>query len=166
VTRPGSTCDEPVIGVDFYPTLLEVTRTPQPADYTLDGESLVALLEDPSARLKRTSIYWHFPCYLQGSGDPRGPFRTTPAGAMRRGDWKLIEFFEDGTLELYNTKDDISERNDLSEHMPQKVKELHEAMLRWRQQVNAPIPTRPNPRYDADAPWPRKKPAGRGRNRS
>ena len=152
VTQPGSRCAEPVIGVDFYPTLLEVTGTKRPAGYPLDGESFAALLRDPTAKLNREAIFWHFPCYLQGSGDPHGgPFRTTPAGAIRKGDWKLIEWFETGRLELYNVAEDISESRDRSKSDPQKLEELHTAMKAWRTQVNAPIPAQPNPQYDPNA---------------
>ena len=73
------------------------------------------------------------------------------------GDWKLIEFFEDGTLELYNTKRDISEQNNLADAMPDKVEELHQVMRAWRAEVHAPVPTTPNPRYDPSAVWPPKR---------
>jgi len=159
VTRPGSVCDEPVIGVDFYPTLLEITGTPRPDNYTLDGVSFLPLLKDPAAVLGREAIFWHFPCYLQGSGSPRGPFRTTPAGAVRMGDWKLIEFFEDGVLELYNVVEDVSESTNLAGRMPEKTSQLHDMLLAWRKQVAAPVPTEPNPRYDPSASESR----GRGR---
>ena len=138
VTKPGSVCRENVIGVDFYPTLLEITKTPAPKDYSLDGLSLVPLLENPQAKLKRKAIYWHFPAYLQGYTVRHGNFRTTPAGAVRMGDWKLIEFFEDGTLELYNTRKDISETKNLAKDMSAKVKEMHQVMLR-----GVKIPRRP-----------------------
>ncbi|MAN36502.1 MAG: hypothetical protein CMI21_02580 [Opitutae bacterium] len=148
VTRPGSVCRENVIGVDFYPTLLEATKTSAPKDYLLDGLSLVPLLENPKAKLKRQAIYWHFPAYLQGYTARHGNFRTTPAGAVRMGDWKLIEFFEDGTLELYDTSKDLSETKNLAKKMPEKARELHEAMLAWRKKTKAPVPTEPNPAYD------------------
>jgi arylsulfatase A-like enzyme len=152
VTIPGSICDEPVIGVDFYPTLLEMTGTARPKDTILDGLSLVPLLKDADASLGRTAIFWHFPCYLQGSGDPHGgPFRTTPAGAVRTGDWKLIEWFESGRLELYNLKDDIGETKNLADDRPEKLDELHATMVAWRRAVDAPIPTTPNPKYDPNA---------------
>ena len=64
------------------------------------------------------------------------------------GDWKLIEFFEDGTLELYNTGKDISEKKNLAKEMPAKVKEMHQVMLAWRKDTKAPVPTKPNPAYD------------------
>jgi len=152
VTQPGSRCAEPVIGVDFYPTLLELTGTQPADDYLLDGESFARLLSEPTAKLKRDAIFWHFPCYLQGSGDPHGgPFRTTPAGAIRKGEWKLIEWFETGRQELYNLADDIGESRDQSKANPQKLKELHAALQAWREQVKAPIPTQPNPRFDPAA---------------
>ena len=75
VTEPGSICSEPVIGIDIYPTLLEATKTKRPRDYALDGISLVPLWRDAKAKLDRPSIFWHFPCFLQGKGDPHGgPF--------------------------------------------------------------------------------------------
>ncbi len=67
------------------------------------------------------------------------------------GDWKLIEFFEDGGLELYNLKEDLAESTNLASANPGKVKELHNAMLAWRQRVNAPVPTELNPKYDPEA---------------
>ena len=151
VTKPGSVCKENVIGVDFYPTLLEVTNSPTPKDYLLDGVSLVPLLKNAKAKLERKAIHWHFPAYLQGYTARHGHFRTTPAGAVRIGDWKLIEFFEDGTLELYNTGKDLSETKNLAKKMPEKAKELHEVMLAWRKDTKAPVPTKLNPAYDPKA---------------
>jgi arylsulfatase A-like enzyme len=158
VTRPGTRCAEPVIGVDFYPTLLELTGTPQPHAYSLDGESFAPLLSNPTAKLKREAIFWHFPCYLQGEGDPHGgPFRTTPAGAIRKGDWKLIEWFETGRLELYHLADDLSETRDRSNSDPDKRDELHAAMRAWRMRVSARVPTDPNPQYDPRATAPKRR---------
>ena len=154
VTKPGSVCRESVIGVDFYPTLLEATKTSAPKDYLLDGLSLVPLLENPKAKLKRQAIYWHFPAYLQGYTARHGNFRTTPAGAVRMGDWKLIEFFEDGTLELYDTSKDLSETKNLAKKMPEKARELHEAMLAWRKRPKPP--SRPN-RTPPTTPSPSRK---------
>ena len=156
VTKPGTKCEEPVIGVDFYPTLLEVTGTKRPENYTLDGASFAPLLSSPGSSLERPAIFWHFPCYLTGSGDPSGgPFRTTPAGAIRVGRWKLIEWFETGRQELYDLRADIGEKHDLSKSHDDKRQELYEAMLAWRKEVNAPVPTTPNPKYD-----PNQKPGG------
>jgi len=148
VVKPGTTCDTPIIGVDFYPTILEMTGAQRPAGKLLDGESIVPLLKGARA-LKRKTLFWHFPAYLEGKAEgARDPhFRTRPGGAVRAGDWKLIEYFEDGALELYNLKDDIGEQKNLAEALPDKTAELHKLMLTWRKALNAPVPTELNPEY-------------------
>ena len=149
--KPGGQSDTPVIGVDFYPTLLEIAGLPAPADQPLDGLSLLPLLTGDGAMAPREALFWHFPAYLQRYAGIEGPWRTTPAGAVRAGDWKLIEFFEDGRLELYHLAEDIGERRNLAEHMPEKRQELYELMLQWRRELQAPVPTELNPEYDPDA---------------
>ncbi|MEA3226351.1 MAG: aryl-sulfate sulfohydrolase, partial [Planctomycetota bacterium] len=104
----------------------------------------ILLLLKGAGGLEREGIFWHFPAYLQGSG---GTWRTTPAGAVRKGDWKLIEFFEDGRIELYNIVRDIGEKDNLAEKMPEKAKELHSLLRNWQKSVNAELPTRLNPKY-------------------
>jgi len=152
--KAGSKCDTPVIGIDFYPTLLDITGAKKPAGKQLDGVSLMPLLTQ-SGKLAERALFWHFPIYLQkysnedGSRDPL--FRTRPGCVVRLGGWKLHEYFEDGALELYNLKDDLGERNNLSAKMPDKAKELHAVMLRWRKETNAPVPTEKNPKYDPKA---------------
>jgi arylsulfatase A-like enzyme len=150
VTRAGSVCDVPVIGIDFYPTMLEMAGAPQPSGRILDGVSIVPLLKGKET-LNREAIFWHFPAYLEPYNDNQWPWRTTPAGAVRQGDWKLIEFFEDGKIELYNLKDDLGEKNDLAETMPDKAEELHRMLIEWRKSVDAPVPTEKNPDYDPAA---------------
>ena len=135
---PGTTCDQPAIHVDVYPTLLEIAGAARPK-HQLDGESLVKLFRDPSAKLEREAIYQHFPGYL-GAG--KDQWRTTPVGTIQMGDWKLMEFFEDGRLELYNLREDIGEKHNLAEKMPEKTRDLHQRMLAWRQAVAAPMPTK------------------------
>ena len=151
VTQSGSTCREPVIGVDFYPTLMEAANVNRRKATPLDGRSLMPLLKDASASLDRPALFWHFPAYLQGYTPRHGAFRTTPAGAVRMGDWKLIEYFEDGALELYNLKNDLGEKTNLAELELGKVKELHAVMLKWRKETKAPVPTEKNPGYDPKA---------------
>lgn len=138
VTRPGTACDVPAIHVDIYPTLLEITGAPKPRQ-VLDGESLVKLFRDPAAKLQRDAIYQHFPGYL-GSGP--GLWRTTPVSIMQSGDWKLMEYLEDGKLELYNLRNDIGEKKNLATEMPDKAKELHTRLVAWRKEVNAPMPVK------------------------
>jgi len=149
--KAGTRCDTPVIGIDFYPTLLEATGAKKPDGKLLDGISLMPLLTQ-SGELKARALFWHFPIYLQnyssqdGGRDPL--FRTRPGCAMRLGDWKLHEYFEDGGLELYNLTDDLGERNNLADKMPDKTRELHAMMRKWREETKAPVPTEPNPKYD------------------
>lgn len=136
--NPATICDAPTIHVDIYPTLLELAGAKAPENYVLDGESLVPLFRNGNATLKRDAIYQHFPGYL-GAG--KGTWRTTPVGVIEMGDWKLMEFFEDGKLELYNLHDDIGETKNLASEMPDKARELHAKMLAWRQAIKAPMPT-------------------------
>lgn len=154
--KAGSTCDVPAIHVDVFPTFAELAGAKTPTSQVLDGESLVALFKDGNAKLKRDAIYQHFPGYL-GAGP--GSWRTTPVGTIEVGDWKLMEFFEDGRLELYNLKDDIGESKNLATAMPDKAKELHSRMVSWRKEINAPMPT-PN-KEQTSAPAPAKKGKGK-----
>jgi len=142
-------CDVPVIGIDFYPTILEMANAPKPTGHILDGESIAALLSGGKS-LSRKAIYWHFPAYLQANYGWKETWRTTPAGAVRAGDWKLIEYFEDERLELYNLKDDIGEQHNLAKQMPAKTSELHDLVVNWRKSVGASVPREQNPLYNLD----------------
>lgn len=149
VVKPDTTCDTPIIGIDIYPTILEMAGIRKPKGKLLDGESIVPLLKGQKS-LNRKALFWHFPAYLQGKAEgARDPyFRTRPGAAVRMGDFKLIEYFEDGALELYDLKEDISERNNLAGKMPGKTAELHKLMLAWRKKIQAPVPTKLNPDYN------------------
>lgn len=138
VTAPGSTCDEPVTSTDFYPTMLEIAGLPAKPAQHVDGRSLVPLLKDGGA-LDRDAIYWHYPHYGNQGG--------SPGSAIREGDWKLIEWFEDGRLELYNLANDIGETEDLSGKHLERVKAMHAKLQAWRESVDARMPS-PNPKYD------------------
>lgn len=159
VTEAGSACDVPTIHVDLYPTFAAIGKATPPEGQTLDGESLAPLFHDPAASLKREAIYQHFPGYL-GAGE--GTWRTTPVGLIEAGDWKLMEFFEDGRLELYNLKDDIGERKNLAAENPDKVKELHAKMLAWRDGIKAPMPAK---NTSQTSPEPKKKGKGKGKKK-
>lgn len=142
VTTAGATCDVPTIHVDLFPTFLEIAGADKPADQPLDGESLVTLFREPTSQLERPAIYQHFPGYL-GAG--ANTWRTTPVGLIQQGDWKLMEFFEDGRLELYNLRDDIGETQNLAMSQPEKAQELLQKMREWRASVQAPMPTTNDP---------------------
>jgi arylsulfatase A-like enzyme len=143
--RPGAVCEEPIISVDMYPTLLALSGAPAPHGQPLDGLSILPLLErDASTAFSRHALYWHFPGYL-GSG--KDIWRTMPAGAIRVGDYKLLEFFEDGRLELYNLREDVGQKHDLAKEMPEQMRQMHDKLLAWRKEVKAPMPT---PRAKSD----------------
>jgi arylsulfatase A-like enzyme len=146
---PGRTEATPIIGVDLYPTLVELTGADAPQDYTLDGVSLAGLLQGKQATLDRENLYWHFPGYLGASGNQ---WRTKPVGVIRSGHWKLMEQFEDGTLELYNLKDDLSETRNLVDAEPAKAHELHDKLVAWRKSVGAKMPTKNIEQAESDRP--------------
>jgi len=132
----------PVIGTDFYPTLLEIAGGSPPEGWILDGVSLVPLLEG-RADLPARPLFWHFPAYLEADASTDGPFRTTPAAAIRLGNHKLIWFFEESRAELYDLEGDVSESDDLSLALPAKAAEL-EALLRgWWAETGAFLPSQP-----------------------
>lgn len=137
--KPGTTSDEPILSVDLFPTLLDLAGGKAPAKQPLDGVSYLSLLKGEKSTLGREAIYWHFPGYL-GAG--QGTWRTTPAGAIRMGEWKLQEFFETGKVELYNLKDDIGEKKDLAASNPTKRDELAKKLAAWREAIRAPMPVR------------------------
>ena len=138
VVKPGSLCSEPVTSTDFYPTMLEMARLPLMPKQHVDGVSLVPLLTDAGS-LNRKAVFWHYPHY-HGSGN-------RPSGAVRAGDYKLIEWYENGAVELYNLRDDISEKNDLAKEMPKKAAELKAMLAEWLKQVKAKMPAS-EPRND------------------
>lgn len=157
VTPPGSSCNVPTIHVDIFPTLLEIASAPKPRQ-VLDGESLAPLFRDPGASLKRDAIFQHFPGYL---GFGPGLWRTTPVSLIQAGDWKLMEYLEDGRLELYNLSDDIGETKNLATEMPEKTRELHDRLIAWRAEVNAPMPTK----NEGEAQLPKAKNKGKGKGK-
>jgi len=137
-TRAASTTTTPLITVDFLPTLAEISGAALPPGQIRDGISFVKLLNGKN--LPERPLFWHFPGYLQAYGR-RGAWRTTPASAVRLGDWKLIEFFEDGRLELYHTGRDIGETKNLAGSEPAVTRRLHALLTDWRTRVKAQMPT-------------------------
>ena len=144
MVKPGSTSNEPVISVDFFPTFLEIAGLKDHAKKPIDGVSLVPVLNQSGA-LNRRAVYWHCPHYHSSS--------IGPCGAVRAGDYKLIEWFDESIcgpgneFELYNLREDISERSNLAKKMPERVENLKKMLYNWRSEVNAQMLT-PNPAYN------------------
>ena len=127
----GSTCDVPVTSTDFYPTWLEAAGLPPMPAQHCDGESLVPLLTR-RAPLARDALFWHYPHYGNQGG--------TPGSSVRQGNYKLIEFFEDGRLELYNLSDDPGEKRNLALADATRARAMHAILLDWQKKVAAKIP--------------------------
>jgi arylsulfatase A-like enzyme len=146
--KPNSTCNQPVTFVDIFATCSDLAKnTP---DQIMDGESLVPLFyTSGKAKLKRKDIFWHFPGYLHR--------RETPCSTIRSGNYKLIEHFEDNSLELYDLDKDIGEKNNLVKIFPEKARELHEKLINWRKSTKAMMPNR-FIMYYGDEPPMRRKP--------
>ena len=123
------TCDVPVIINDLYPTLLDLAGLPLLPQQHLDGISLAPLLCG-EAELQREALYWHFPHYSNHG-------MQSPGGAVRAGDYKLLEYFENNTVQLFNLREDLAEQHDLSQQQPEKVAELRSMLHAWRNQVSA-----------------------------
>ena len=140
VVKANSVCAEPTISHDFYPTFVELAGGVLPKNQTIDGLSLLPLLEQPQAKLARQSLHWHYPHYHHGR----------PASSIRERDWKLIEFL-DGTdeVEIYHLADDLGETRNLVEEKPGRVADLKKKLQRWRTDVSARMPIS-NPNYNPE----------------
>ncbi len=140
--QQGAVCEVPVISTDLFPTILEMASLPPRPSRHLDGVSLASLVEG-SRTLDREALYWHFPHYSNHG-------MQSPGGAVRAGDYKLLDYFENGTAQLFDLRNDIGEQNDLSRSHPEKVAELRTMLQEWRTKVSARMMT-PNPRYVSEA---------------
>jgi arylsulfatase A-like enzyme len=147
---PGSRSNDPVIGTDLFPTILDLANVPPTGSEKTDGLSLLPLLNQEE-ELPQRPLYWHFPAYLEAYRSMVGPWRTTPASAIRIGDYKLIRFFEDQRVELYDLSSDAGEQRDISTTMPEKTAELDGQLRSWWERVGAWIPTVLNPEFAPDA---------------
>ncbi len=143
VISPESESSVPITQVDFLPTIAHLAGVPLPVGQPVDGENIEPLLKGQNA-LEERAIFWHLPLYKDDL--------VKPAGAIRKGDWKLIEFFEDGgRLELYNLRSDPSESRNMVKAEPVKAKRLHQELIAWQKDTNAPVPRRPNPYFRDDS---------------
>ncbi len=136
VVEPGTVCKEPTTTADLMSTFCEMAGADLP-NQPIDGKSMVSLLKNPQSALARDAIYFHYPHY----------HHSRPAGAIRMGDWKLIEFFDGSPLELYNLAEDIGESKNLAAKMPDRAKHLQATLAEWRVESGARMPTA-NPKHD------------------
>ena len=148
VTKPASVISTPVSSPDFFPTLLAAAGAQPAPGQIVDGASLVSILK--GARVSERSLYWHYPHYGNQGG--------APGAAIRRGDWKLIEWFEGPRVELFDLAHDLGEREDLADREPLRVEQLRTDLHAWMKDVGAKLPT-PNADFDPA------KPSGRSANR-
>ncbi len=136
--KPGTTSATPIMTVDYYPTFLEVADVRRDRRQAVDGVSLVPLFKG-NGRLRRDTLYWHYPLAKPNSLESRS------CGVIRHGDFKLIEFYDTGKVELYNLRNDVGEQRDLAPAMPGKVLKLHRMLDAWRKQVGTDLtPMRPD----------------------
>ena len=147
VTKPGSSSDEPVVSMDFFPTMLHLAGLPLKPKLHVDGRSLMPELKGGAGKAR--ALYWHYPHY-HGS-------TWKPGSSIRDGDWKLIAFYHYDKVELYNLNDDPSEKKDLSKSNPSKTKEMEGKLLAWQNRMKAKMPV-PNPNYDPQASVKKRKP--------
>jgi arylsulfatase A-like enzyme len=154
-TNAGSTSAVPVSGVDWYPTLLEMTGIKVPKEQTVDGVSLLPLLR--GGAIADRPLYWHYPHYGNQGGEP--------SSMIMEGDWKLIYYHEDGRNELYNVTTDIGEQKDLAAAQPERTQAMRGRLDKWLKQTNAKMPPR-DPKFDSakrDARWESLKTTGKAR---
>ncbi|MBL4884018.1 MAG: sulfatase, partial [Planctomycetaceae bacterium] len=145
MVKPSSICNEPTISYDFYPTFTELAGGDLPVNQVIDGLSLIPLLNQSASSLDREAIHFHYPHY----------HHSKPASAIRKGDWKLIEFLDGSPAELYNLRDDISESKNLTAQRKGMTAALKQELNKWRLSVGARMPLT-NPNYDperADQWW-------------
>lgn len=140
IKNTGRTCDTPILGMDFYPTMLDAADIDRPKQ-KLDGVSFLPVLQN-AGKVERDAVFWHFPSYVG---------RGAPSSAIRMGDWKLIENYEDRRVELYNLADDIGESRNLATSNAAKANELYARLTSWQRETAAAIPSTSNPNYDPSA---------------
>jgi arylsulfatase A-like enzyme len=138
VAKAGAACAAQACSVDFLPTFCAAAGVDGPLPAQVDGIDLGPVLREPTLDLGREALYWHYPHFSNQGG--------RPGGAVRAGDWKLIERYETGELELYNLRDDVGESRNVAAEQPQTAQRLQGMLTAWRADVGATMPPR-NPRY-------------------
>jgi arylsulfatase A-like enzyme len=137
VVKAGTIVGAPVSSPDFFPTLMDAAQAKPQSGQVMDGVSLLPLLK--GQELKDRAIFWHYPHYGNQGG--------APSAAIRHGPWKLIHWFEDDRIELFNLSTDLSEQTNLAEKEPERVAQLRAELTVWQKDIGAKFPT-PNATYD------------------
>jgi len=130
--KPGSLCHTPVISMDFFPTMLAAAGLTPERGRPLDGENLIPLLSQ-TGKLARSSIYFHYPNFAWHKDNRLG-------SVVRHGKYKLIEYFDDNSVELYDLQADLRETRDLSRELPDVARRLKSELQAWRQSSGARLP--------------------------
>ncbi|MBC9888933.1 MAG: sulfatase-like hydrolase/transferase, partial [Opitutae bacterium] len=138
VTKTGAVSHEPICSIDLFPTLAAAAGAK--VKHGLDGVDLMPVLRGESAEPR--SLYWHYPHYSNQGG--------IPGGAIREGDYKMIERYEDGRIHLYDLKDDIGEQRDVAEIHPEKVSQMRARLHAWYEEVDAKFLQKKD---DGPEPW-------------
>jgi arylsulfatase A-like enzyme len=136
--RAGSTCHDPVLSIDYAPTLAELAGVPRNQMPAMDGRGIASLFRGAPS-LRRQEVFWHYPHY--------SPQLGRPSAAIRRGNDKLILFLDDNHVELYDLQRDIGETRDLAAAQPGKAAQLRRRLQAWLRETDAQLPV-PNPNYD------------------
>lgn len=156
VIKPGTRSDAALTSVDFMPTFAEIAGASLPINQPVDGRSFTKVLQGKSV-LQNRAIFWHYPLYLSGSGynkvlpiygTDKLNWRAVPSSVIRKGDYKLIYYYEYEDYKLFNLRNDISENNDLALTMPARAKELYAELMAWVEETYAPVPNNPNPKFN------------------
>jgi arylsulfatase A-like enzyme len=135
--KPGTKSDTPVCSIDVFPTILDAVGIPAPTNPEIDGLSLLPLLKSGGqTALNRDELIWHFPHYRHAPG---------PYSILRKGNWKLIQF-DEGTSELYDLQNDLSESNNLAKQQPERVQTMQDRLSAILESMDAKRP-KPNPNF-------------------
>ena len=155
VIKPGTRSDTPLTSVDFLPTFAEISGASLPTNQPVDGQSFAKVLQGQTI-LQNRAIFWHYPLYLSGAdynkvlpvyGTDQMHWRAVPSSVIRKGDYKLIHYYEYDKYRLFNLRDDLSEKHDLAQEMPEQAKQLHAELMAWVKDTNAPVPSKTNPKF-------------------
>ena len=155
VIKPGTRSGTALTSVDFLPTFAEVSGASLPTNQPVDGQSFADVLQGQTV-LQNRAIFWHYPLYLSGAGynkvlpvygTDQMHWRAVPSSVIRKGDYKLIYYYEYDEYKLFNVRDDLSEKHDLAQEMPQRAKQLHAELMAWIKDTKAPVPSKNNPKF-------------------